>query len=57
MIPSPRRLLSRLLCGFVYVYGQRNGKPLAPVTKVPDVQAMPLAVMYQPLLGLAVDGA
>jgi len=36
-------------------YGQRNGKPLAPVTIVPDVQPMPVGVMYQPLLSLAVD--
>jgi hypothetical protein len=40
--------LFRLVC----VYGHWNGKPLAPVTQVPDVQAMPLPVMYQPL-GLA----
>jgi len=38
-------------------YGQRNGKPLVPVTKVSDVQAMPVGVMYQPLLELAVDAA
>ena len=45
--------MSRLLCGSVCVYGQRNGKPLAPMTHIPDVQAMPLGVIYQPaLLGL-----
>ena len=47
--------MNRLL-RFVGVYGQRNGKPLGPVTTVPDVQAMPLPVMYQPL-GLAAGGA
>jgi hypothetical protein len=45
--------LFRLICS----YGQRNGKPLAPMTMVPDVQAMPLPVMYQPLLGLAAGSA
>jgi hypothetical protein len=45
-------LLSRLLC-FLCVYGQRNGKPLPPVAKVPDVQARTPPCMYQPL-GLAV---
>jgi len=41
---------------FPRVYRQRNGKPLAPEIKVPEVQAMPLPVMYQPL-ELAVGSA
>ena len=41
-VRARRRLLSRF-------YGQRNGKPLPPVIQLPDVQAMPVPVMYQPL--------
>jgi hypothetical protein len=42
---------------FVRVYGQRKGKPSPPMIQAPDVQAMPLGVMYQPLLGLAAGSA